>query len=64
MAQAERLASAIPPANAAAAQAGVICAAAGPSAKAVTLETGDPDRVANMRAFAKRTLELLDEALG
>jgi nicotinamide-nucleotide amidase len=37
---------------------------AGPSAKATTLETGDPDRVANMRAFAKRTLELLDEALG
>jgi hypothetical protein len=39
-------------------------AIAGPAAKAVTLETGNADRVANMRAFAKRALELLDEALG
>ncbi len=38
-------------------------AIAGPAAKAITLETGDTDRVANMRAFAKRALELLDEAL-
>jgi PncC family amidohydrolase len=38
-------------------------AIAGPAAKAITLETGNADRVANMRAFAKRTLELLAEAL-
>jgi PncC family amidohydrolase len=39
-------------------------AIAGPVAKAITLETGSADRVANMRAFAKRALELLDETLG
>jgi PncC family amidohydrolase len=39
-------------------------AIAGPVAKAITLETGEADRVANMRAFAKRALELLDEAIG
>jgi PncC family amidohydrolase len=33
-------------------------------ARAITLETGSADRVANMRAFAKRALELLAEALG
>ncbi|MBS0560027.1 MAG: CinA family protein [Proteobacteria bacterium] len=38
-------------------------AIAGPAAKAITLETGSPDRVANMRAFARRALELLDETL-
>ena len=32
--------------------------------KAVTLETGSADRVANMRAFGLRALELLAEALG
>jgi nicotinamide-nucleotide amidase len=32
--------------------------------KAITLETGSADRVANMRAFARRALELLGEALG
>ncbi|MGE0417648.1 MAG: CinA family protein [Acetobacteraceae bacterium] len=32
--------------------------------KAITLETGSPDRVGNMRAFGVRALELLAEALG
>jgi nicotinamide-nucleotide amidase len=31
--------------------------------RAITLETGSADRVANMDAFAKRALQLLDEAL-
>ena len=31
---------------------------------AITLETGSADRVANMRAFSKRALEMLAEALG
>ncbi len=31
--------------------------------KAITLETGSPDRIANMRAFGVRALELLAEAL-
>jgi len=31
--------------------------------RAITLETGRADRVANMEAFAKRALELLDEAV-
>jgi PncC family amidohydrolase len=31
--------------------------------KAITLETGSPDRIANMRAFGVRALELLEEAL-
>jgi nicotinamide-nucleotide amidase len=31
---------------------------------AVTLETGSPDRAANMRAFAGRALELLVAAVG
>ena len=36
----------------------------GPSERAITLETGSADRVANMRAFARRAMELLAEALG
>ena len=36
----------------------------GVETSAITLETGSADRVANMRAFAKRALELLAEALG
>ena len=32
--------------------------------RAITLETGSADRLANMRAFAKRALDLLAEALG
>ncbi|MBS0471332.1 MAG: CinA family protein [Proteobacteria bacterium] len=35
----------------------------GPLTHAITLETGESDRVANMRAFAKRALELLNDAL-
>ncbi|HZL31981.1 MAG TPA: CinA family protein [Pseudolabrys sp.] len=38
-------------------------AVAGRSERAVTLETGSADRAANMEAFAKRALELLDEML-
>jgi len=38
-------------------------AVAGPAERAITLETGSADRVANMEAFAKRALELLDEAV-
>jgi PncC family amidohydrolase len=38
-------------------------AVAGPNAKVITLETGATDRVANMRAFARRALLLLAEAL-
>jgi PncC family amidohydrolase len=38
---------------------------AGPNGtNAITLETGSADRIANMRAFAKRAMELLAEALG
>jgi nicotinamide-nucleotide amidase len=37
----------------------------GPSfSRAITLETGSADRVANMRAFARRAMELLAEAIG
>ncbi|PPQ31632.1 CinA family protein [Rhodopila globiformis] len=32
--------------------------------RAITLETGSDDRIANMRAFGLRALELLAEALG
>ena len=32
--------------------------------KVITLETGSADRIANMRAFGVRALELLAEALG
>ena len=35
-------------------------AVAGPIERAITLETGSADRRANMDAFAKRALELLD----
>ena len=38
-------------------------AVAGPVEKVITLRTGSADRVANMHAFARRALELLDEAL-
>jgi nicotinamide-nucleotide amidase len=36
---------------------------AGPVEKAITFETGSPDRIANMRAFARAALELLVAAL-
>jgi PncC family amidohydrolase len=36
---------------------------AGPAERAVTLQTGSGDRVANMDAFAKRALELLVEVI-
>jgi PncC family amidohydrolase len=39
-------------------------AIAGPMEMAITLETGSPDRAANMEAFAKAALELLLAALG
>ncbi|HEX3984051.1 MAG TPA: CinA family protein [Acidisoma sp.] len=38
-------------------------AVSGPVSKVITIETGSADRVANMRAFAARTLELLTETL-
>lgn len=38
-------------------------AVVGPVEMAITLETGSPDRAANMEAFAKRALELLLEVL-
>ena len=45
--------------------AGHTCIAlSGPINFAITLETGNSDRAANMRAFAKRALELLADALG
>jgi PncC family amidohydrolase len=36
---------------------------AGPVARTITLETGNSDRVANMRAFSLRALELFDEII-
>jgi PncC family amidohydrolase len=39
-------------------------AVAGPAERAITLRTGSADRVANMEAFAKRSLELLVDVLG
>jgi len=47
-------------------KAGHTCiAVTGPNfSKVITLETGSPDRIANMRAFGVRALELLAEALG
>lgn len=39
-------------------------AVSGPAEMAFTLETGDSDRAANMEAFAKAALELLQQALG
>lgn len=46
-------------------KAGHTCiAVTGPGfSKAITLETGSDDRIANMRAFARRALELLQQAL-
>ncbi|HEY4942029.1 MAG TPA: CinA family protein [Rhizomicrobium sp.] len=45
--------------------AGHTCIAlAGPVSRAITVETGDPDRVANMRAFTKAALGLLLAELG
>ena len=38
-------------------------AVAGPSGQAITLETGSADREANMRAFARAALELLEANL-
>jgi nicotinamide-nucleotide amidase len=38
-------------------------AVGGPVPRAITIETGRDDRVANMRLFARRALELLAEAL-
>lgn len=38
-------------------------AAAGPTERAITLRTGNSDRLANMNAFAKRSLELLVELI-
>lgn len=38
-------------------------AVAGPAARVATLRTGSADRQANMRRFAARALELLEEAL-
>jgi PncC family amidohydrolase len=38
-------------------------AVAGPAERAITLQTGSADRVANMDAFARRALELLAETL-
>ncbi len=38
-------------------------AVAGAAERAITLETGSVDRVANMNAFAKRALELLIEVI-
>ena len=38
-------------------------AVAGPAERAITLETGRPDREANMRAFAAAALELLSKSL-
>lgn len=38
-------------------------ALAGPEAQAITLETASDDRIANMRAFARRALELLLDKL-
>jgi len=38
-------------------------AVSGPTEMAITLETGESDRVANMQAFARRALELMAAAL-
>ena len=44
--------------------AGHTCIAiAGPNAAVLTFRTGEDDRVANMRAFALKALEAMDEAL-
>jgi nicotinamide-nucleotide amidase len=45
--------------------AGHTCIAiAGPTERAITLETGSADRGANMRAFAHKALELVADAIG
>ena len=36
----------------------------GPVERAITIETGSPDRVANMRAFTVAALDLLEKNLG
>ena len=38
-------------------------AIAGPRPRVITLETGDGNRIANMRAFALRALELFAETI-
>jgi nicotinamide mononucleotide (NMN) deamidase PncC len=38
-------------------------AVAGPLERALIIRTGNPDRVANMRAFAAQALELMSECL-
>ncbi len=38
-------------------------AVSGPVEASITLETGSPDRAANMRAFAAAALDLLERAL-
>ena len=38
-------------------------AVAGPVEKAITVETGDPDREANMWVFAQRAFQLLEECI-
>jgi len=38
-------------------------AVSGPTEMAITLETGDSDRLANLQAFARRALELMAAAL-
>jgi nicotinamide-nucleotide amidase len=40
-----------------------VIAIAGPVTRAITLETGSPDRIANMRAFAAAALDLLLKGL-
>jgi nicotinamide-nucleotide amidase len=47
-------------------KAGHTCIAiSGPNGtKAITLETGSPDRIANMRAFSAKAMQMLAEALG
>ena len=44
--------------------AGHACVAiSGPAERSMTIETGQPDRVANMRAFAQAALAMLEEVL-
>jgi PncC family amidohydrolase len=38
-------------------------AVVGPGERAITIETGKPDRAANMRAFAAAALDLLEQSL-
>ena len=38
-------------------------AISGPTERSFTIETGKPDRVANMREFARQALTTLEEAL-